>query len=95
VRASLRRSAAASGVTNVELFFDLVYAFAVTQLSHFLLDRAPLPAFGRQIARAGLDLHALSLLGAVAPALLMGILAAAIVLAVVLSDRHVASHPAG
>jgi low temperature requirement protein LtrA len=40
VRASLRRSAAASWVTNVELFFDLVYAFAVTQLSHFLLDHA-------------------------------------------------------
>jgi low temperature requirement protein LtrA len=25
-------------VTNIELFFDLVYVFAVTQLSHFLLD---------------------------------------------------------
>ncbi len=25
-------------VTNVELFFDLVYVFAVTQLSHYLLD---------------------------------------------------------
>ena len=24
-------------VTNVELFFDLVYVFAVTQLSHYLL----------------------------------------------------------
>jgi low temperature requirement protein LtrA len=24
-------------VTNIELFFDLVYVFAVTQLSHFLL----------------------------------------------------------
>jgi len=40
VRASLRRATTASGVTNVELFFDLVYAFAVTQLSHFLLDHA-------------------------------------------------------
>ncbi len=28
------------GVTNIELFFDLVYAFAVTQLSHYLLDHA-------------------------------------------------------
>ena len=28
------RSAAGSRVTNVELFFDLVYVFAVTQLSH-------------------------------------------------------------
>jgi low temperature requirement protein LtrA len=27
-------------VTNVEVFFDLVYAFAVTQLSHHLLDEA-------------------------------------------------------
>src|SRR5215831_19453672 len=26
-------------VTNVELFFDLVYVFAVTQLSHHLLPR--------------------------------------------------------
>ena len=25
-------------VTNIELFFDLVYAFAVTQLSHYLLE---------------------------------------------------------
>jgi len=25
-------------VTNIELFFDLVYVFAVTQLSHYLLD---------------------------------------------------------
>ncbi len=27
-------------VTNIELFFDLVYVFAVTQLSHFLLSHA-------------------------------------------------------
>jgi low temperature requirement protein LtrA len=27
-------------VTNIELFFDLVYVFAVTQLSHYLLDHA-------------------------------------------------------
>ena len=25
-------------VTNIELFFDLVFVFAVTQLSHFLLS---------------------------------------------------------
>jgi low temperature requirement protein LtrA len=31
------RSAAGSRVTNIELFFDLVYVFAVTQLSHYLL----------------------------------------------------------
>ena len=28
------------GVTNIEVFFDLVYAFAITQLSHYLLDHA-------------------------------------------------------
>jgi low temperature requirement protein LtrA len=36
----LRASAGARPVTNVEVFFDLVYAFAVTQLSHYLLDHA-------------------------------------------------------
>jgi low temperature requirement protein LtrA len=29
-------------VTNVELFFDLVYVFAVTQLSHYLIDHRDL-----------------------------------------------------
>jgi low temperature requirement protein LtrA len=33
----LRERAGATRVTNVELFFDLVYVFAVTQLSHHLL----------------------------------------------------------
>ncbi|HZC71870.1 MAG TPA: low temperature requirement protein A [Jatrophihabitans sp.] len=37
VRASaLRRGDSANEVTNIELFFDLVYVFAVTQLSHLL-----------------------------------------------------------
>jgi len=40
MRVALRRAPQATGVTNIELFFDLVYAFAVTQLSHFLLDHA-------------------------------------------------------
>ena len=31
------RGAGQQRVTNVELFFDLVYVFAVTQLSHYLL----------------------------------------------------------
>jgi low temperature requirement protein LtrA len=31
------RGAGGSRVTNIELFFDLVYVFAVTQLSHYLL----------------------------------------------------------
>jgi len=36
----LRTRTGLRGVTNVELFFDLVYAFAVTQLSHYLLENA-------------------------------------------------------
>jgi low temperature requirement protein LtrA len=40
-RASLRRTGRArGGVTKVELFFDLVYAFAITQLSHYLAEHA-------------------------------------------------------
>jgi low temperature requirement protein LtrA len=35
-----RRGAGAQRVTNIELFFDLVYVFAVTQLSHYLLHHA-------------------------------------------------------
>jgi len=35
----LRARAGSQRVTNVELFFDLVYVFAVTQLSHHLLSR--------------------------------------------------------
>src|SRR5215468_10734244 len=34
----MRDRTGAQRVTNVELFFDLVYVFAVTQLSHFLLS---------------------------------------------------------
>ena len=34
----LRTRERSARVTNVELFFDLVYVFAVTQLSHYLLD---------------------------------------------------------
>ncbi len=33
----LRPPGAAARVTNIELFFDLVYVFAVTQLSHYLI----------------------------------------------------------
>jgi low temperature requirement protein LtrA len=36
------RSAGRQRVTNVELFFDLVYVFAVTQLSHYLLHHRTL-----------------------------------------------------
>jgi low temperature requirement protein LtrA len=34
----MRQRAGSKRVTNVELFFDLVYVFAVTQLSHYLLN---------------------------------------------------------
>jgi len=33
----LRDHSGAERVTNIELFFDLVYVFAITQLSHHLL----------------------------------------------------------
>src|SRR3954447_22907174 len=35
---ALRREDRAGHVTNVELFFDLVYVFAATQLSHLLVQ---------------------------------------------------------
>jgi low temperature requirement protein LtrA len=38
----LRDRAGVQRVTNIELFFDLVYVFAVTQLSHYLLGHADL-----------------------------------------------------
>jgi hypothetical protein len=38
----LRSRDSAQRVTNIELFFDLVYVFAVTQLSHYLLGHADL-----------------------------------------------------
>jgi low temperature requirement protein LtrA len=36
----LRTRTGLRGVANIELFFDLVYAFAVTQLSHYLFENA-------------------------------------------------------
>ncbi|MCW2910519.1 MAG: hypothetical protein JWL68_5308 [Actinomycetia bacterium] len=51
----LRPQGASARVTNVELFFDLVYVFAVTQLSHYLIDHRT----------AGGALQALLLLGMV------------------------------
>jgi low temperature requirement protein LtrA len=38
----LRDRSGAQRVTNIELFFDLVYVFAVTQLSHYLLGHSDL-----------------------------------------------------
>jgi low temperature requirement protein LtrA len=43
------RTAGHERVTNVELFFDLVYVFAVTQLSHHLL---PLPSVAKALQTA-------------------------------------------
>ena len=40
--ALLRNRSGGQRVTNIELFFDLVYVFAVTQLSHYLLRDANL-----------------------------------------------------
>jgi len=42
VPALLRDRSGVQRVTNIELFFDLVYVFAVTQLSHYLLGHANL-----------------------------------------------------
>ena len=36
----LRDRSGVQRVTNIELFFDLVYVFAVTQLSHYLLGHS-------------------------------------------------------
>src|SRR6201984_1658572 len=38
----LRDRSGVQRVTNIELFFDLVYVFAVTQLSHYLLGHSDL-----------------------------------------------------
>ena len=46
----LRDRSSVQRVTNIELFFDLVYVFAITQLSHYLLGHADL----RGALRAGL-----------------------------------------
>ena len=57
------RDGGAQPTTAVELLFDLVYVFAVTQLSHLVIDsnlslvslgRAGLSAAGRVV---GVDLH--------------------------------------
>ena len=42
VPALLRDRSGVQRVTNIELFFDLVYVFAVTQLSHYLLGHSDL-----------------------------------------------------
>ena len=55
----LRTRERGARVTNVELFFDLVYVFAVTQISHYLLAqptfvgalRADEGRMGQQVVR--------------------------------------------
>jgi low temperature requirement protein LtrA len=39
----LRERSGSYRVTNIELFFDLVYVFAITQLSHYLLGHSTVP----------------------------------------------------
>ena len=46
--------------TTVELFFDLVYVFAITQLSHVVLDDRAAAGRARRVCSwwlVGLDLH--------------------------------------
>jgi low temperature requirement protein LtrA len=43
----MRSRTGSERVTNVELFFDLVYVFAVTQLSHYLLSHASVAGAAR------------------------------------------------
>jgi low temperature requirement protein LtrA len=64
-RASLMRArTGAQRVTNVELFFDLVFVFAVTQLSHFLLTSEASRGAGQTAFLAGLLLTMVWLLWA-------------------------------
>ena len=49
-------------VTYVELLFDLVFVFAITQLSHLLIDHFSLAAAGASLVAAarrlvGMDFH--------------------------------------
>jgi low temperature requirement protein LtrA len=46
-RRLLRDRSGEQRVTNIELFFDLVYVFAVTQLSHYLLSRTTVAGAGQ------------------------------------------------
>ena len=59
----LRDRSGSQPVTNIELFFDLVYVFAITQLSHYLLGHAT--ALGA--LQAGLLLVMVSLSGSTRP----------------------------
>jgi low temperature requirement protein LtrA len=45
----LRVRSGAERVTNIELFFDLVYVFAITQLSHHLLGQPTWEGAGQTV----------------------------------------------
>jgi low temperature requirement protein LtrA len=51
----MRERAGPQRVTHIELFFDLVYVFAVTQLSHFLLAGSALASTGAGAVRTGIE----------------------------------------
>jgi low temperature requirement protein LtrA len=53
-RTMLRSHASAERATNIELFFDLVYVFAVTQLSHHLLAEPTWRGAGQTVLLFGL-----------------------------------------
>ena len=57
----MREPATAGRVTNIELFFDLVYVFAVTQLSHYLLAHASVTGALEHRAAAGHGVAAVGL----------------------------------
>src|SRR5258708_27529049 len=48
-RSLLRVRSGAERVTNIELFFDLVYVFAITQLSHHLLSHPTWEGAGQTV----------------------------------------------
>jgi len=75
----LRDRSGVQRVTNIELFFDLVYVFAVTQLSHYLLGHSTVPG--------ALQAALLALAADAIPALALAACAAALVTAVAATDR--------
>jgi low temperature requirement protein LtrA len=73
-------------VTNIELFFDLVYVFAITQLSHYV----SWPRVAGIVVLALLGLAATAI-----PELGLAACAAGVVTAVAASDRVPGLHPPG
>ena len=77
-------------VTNIELFLDLVYVFAVTQLSHYLIGHSTLAGAlhaGLLLAMVWLGTRWRPLRGALA----LGTCTAVLVIAVAASDRDTTS----